>query len=182
MAAWLSPLAQPPFSPEQSVPQTPRTCVGMLHCDSSIWTSHTEPAPNDHRAGIPLKDPGRCSLIERWPVLTPLPLIMDFSSLIFETYLGQIYSRLSVWSSSLNGTRQDISLRCACVGGMGVWLRYGTGALVLARCQMSVLVFAGPLSSLLGGFLWAPQLPVCFHYLWLCQSDIRSLHLCYSAH
>lgn len=30
------------FSPKQWIPQTPRTRVGMLHCDSSIWTRHMD--------------------------------------------------------------------------------------------------------------------------------------------
>lgn len=30
------------FSPERRISRTPQTCVGMLHCDSSIWTHHTD--------------------------------------------------------------------------------------------------------------------------------------------
>lgn len=32
----------PRFSPEQLLPQTLSQRVGMLHCDSSIWTRHTD--------------------------------------------------------------------------------------------------------------------------------------------
>lgn len=52
------------FSPKQWIPQSLRTCVGTLHCDSSIWTQHTvqlmiiqswvlSQGPSEHRACLP---------------------------------------------------------------------------------------------------------------------------------
>ena len=101
-------------------------------------------------------------------------------------YLGSF----NVWSSSLwNVHNMVFFLLCVCVyigGSYGIWLRYATEELVTVDHCMSVLGLLGSSHhSWVAGCPWRWERYkslLGFHYLWLCQSDIRSLHLCYSAH
>lgn len=66
-------LVPPPsrFSPEQRIPQTLRTWVGMLHCDSSIWTHHTDLLMIMEQDSLSRT---QYSFTEHWPVPTLLCL------------------------------------------------------------------------------------------------------------
>ena len=54
----------PHFSPKQWIPQTLRICVGMLHCDSPIWT-HTDTLMITEQDS---QSRTQSSFTEHWPV------------------------------------------------------------------------------------------------------------------
>lgn len=203
---WANPLTQgyvsfpspSRFSPEQWIPQTLRTCVGMLHCDSSIWTHHTDLLMITAQDSL-LKDPG----LLRWTLtsvdsgcsfnqdfvssntqlyhlhLRGMLNLHEFFFLVFDLRLCEMYTTgiFVPWPVCV----------CVCVRVVAVqfdwdmrqwhwlrrpirWVSLGSWAPLIILGWLAVPGLCEQRRSLLGSIIYD------------CQSDDRFLHLCYWAH